>query len=148
MRGGDAFCSRRVERQIYLRTRHMRVLYDIAPVLPGHSLIVPKRHVEQLTELRPAELLDLFATLKRIVPVLDGLYGKGSNSYDLVAQVGPYSSRTISHVHIHVMPRSKNDRYHGSMGAEVPMGMRHARKLSDAEVKREVGRLRKEFATK
>ncbi len=146
MRSGDAFCSRRVVRQRYLLTKHMMVLYNIAPALPGHSLVVPRRHVEQLTELKPVESKDLFETLQRVVPVLDRLYAGGSRSYELIAQVGPYSSRTVPHVHIHVIPRRKHDKY--SKVGIVGIFSEEPKKLSSIGISKEVSRLRKEFATK
>ena len=43
------FCSK-TEKDFYLETDDMAAIYNISPILPGHSLVIPKRHVESLYE--------------------------------------------------------------------------------------------------
>jgi len=106
----DPFCSKElIAKQIYFESKHINVLYNIHPILPGHSLLVPKRHVENIGELSEEEWKDILKALDKVLPVLLKLYSKGSSSYNLSFNVGPYSGRVISHLHMHIVPRWKND---------------------------------------
>ncbi|MGC9099463.1 MAG: HIT family protein [Candidatus Micrarchaeia archaeon] len=107
----DAFCQKRIiNNQAYYKTKYLYVLYNIKPILPGHSLIIPKRHVEFLHELKDEEWLEVIKVIRKVVPVLLKRY-KADNSYNVAINVGPYSGRVVNHLHIHIIPRNKNDKY-------------------------------------
>ncbi len=107
----DAFCKKRViNSQVYYKTKYLYVLYNIKPILPGHSLIIPKRHVEFLSELKDEEWLEVIKVIRKVVPVLLKRYN-ADNSYNLAINVGPYSGRVVNHLHIHIIPRRKDDKY-------------------------------------
>lgn len=108
----DPFCSMaKIEGQIIFESRHFYALYDIRPVVPGHCLILPKRHVLDMMELTKEEQRDFHRIAGKVIPVLLKEYSKSEKSYDLTAQIGPYSGRTVRHLHFHVLPRSKKDEY-------------------------------------
>ena len=80
---------------------------DINPVNPGHVLVVPKIHVEQLHDLEDEYILPVMQVIKKIMKALlaqenvDGI-NIGQNNYPAAGQV-------IPHVHFHVIPRKTND---------------------------------------
>ena len=45
----DIFCSKSIRDGIFFESKYTIAIYDIAPVVPGHSLIIPKRHVSNLS---------------------------------------------------------------------------------------------------
>lgn len=120
----------------------MRVLYNIAPVLPGHSLVVPKRHVVDITELTDQEIVDMLRTIKKVKPVILGLYGDSSKSYDATAQIGEYSGMSIKHLHLHIIPRKENDKYEKNRTA-VYSEIERTKRLSEEEYRAEIEKLRK-----
>ena len=78
---------------------------DHRPLFPGHSLLVPKTHVETLCDL-PANLVGpIFQnvqTLSRAVEL--GLKAEGS-----FVAMNNRVSQSVPHLHVHVVPRRKKD---------------------------------------
>ncbi len=142
----DPFCTKEdTNRTIFYETESTMVLYDIKPVVAGHSLFVPKRHVVDILELTNAELEDLYATFHHIIPRMLKLYKSTDNSYDLTSQIGPYSGRTIPHLHIHFLPRRSEDKYqsqNANIFKDIKMNKSNA---TFDEVMAQVARLREEF---
>jgi diadenosine tetraphosphate (Ap4A) HIT family hydrolase len=83
------------------------VIRDGYPVTPGHTLVIPKRHIGSWFEITQAEqqaLLDLLAKAKAVLEtefMPDG-YNIGIND-------GPTAGQTVPHLHMHLIPRYKGD---------------------------------------
>ncbi len=80
---------------------------DIAPATPGHALVVPRKHSEDLLEI---EADDLTATLlaaqrlsRRMKEVLE------ADGINLVNSCGAAAWQRVFHFHIHVVPRYEDD---------------------------------------
>src|SRR5437660_6593576 len=68
--GQCPFCTLRIlETQTVLETKNMRVLIDYAPVVKGHLLVVPKRHIVKAHEMTKDEWLELHELTPKIVKV-------------------------------------------------------------------------------
>jgi diadenosine tetraphosphate (Ap4A) HIT family hydrolase len=83
------------------------VIRDAYPVSPGHTLVIPKRHVQSYFELEPAEIVALNALLKAAKSVLDKELNPAS--YNIGINDGPAAGQTIAHVHVHLIPRYTGD---------------------------------------
>jgi histidine triad (HIT) family protein len=78
---------------------------DHKPLLHGHCLVVPRRHVETLPELPAALLQPLFGVVQRLSrAVEEGLAADGS-----FVAINTKISQSVPHVHVHVVPRWKKD---------------------------------------
>ncbi len=110
----DIFCSNSIRDGIFFESKYTIAVYDIAPVLPGHSLIIPKRHVSNFMELKKVEFEDIFKTLNKVLPTLISLYGDKSFSYNLISQVGQFSGMSVKHIHVHVIPRKSVDKFNAN----------------------------------
>ena len=80
-----------------------RAILDLSPAAPGHTLILPKEHFSDVTELDEAlaaKVLPLAAKLGRAMK--DGLNCAGFN---LVQNNGEAAGQTVMHFHLHVIPR-------------------------------------------
>ncbi len=93
---------------------------DIQPVEPGHTLIIPKHHYENLLESTP----EAMAAVARVsVPLARALREVFSPDGIFVAQTnGVAAGQTVFHYHLHLIPR-----WHGS---RVQL---HGRRLADPE---------------
>ncbi len=140
----DVFCSSSIKAGIFFETENTFAVYNIAPVVPGHSLIIPKRHVEKFEDLSDEELTGMHAISKNILPVLLDLYAEKSNSYNLILQVGPYSGMSITHLHMHVIPRKKG----AGSGGNIIEKIEHVGRLAEKDYAAEVARLRKAMSYK
>jgi histidine triad (HIT) family protein len=82
---------------------------DHRPLFPGHTLVVPRRHVETLRDLPPELIAPFFAEVQRIaVAVQDGLGAQGT----LVVE-NNVVSQSVPHLHVHVVPRTRKDGLRG-----------------------------------
>jgi histidine triad (HIT) family protein len=82
---------------------------DARPVFPGHVLVVPRRHVETLTDL-PRELVaSVFETVQRVARGVEaGLVADGT-----FVAMNNKVSQSVPHLHVHVVPRRKKDGLRG-----------------------------------
>lgn len=79
---------------------------DINPATRGHALVIPRRHVRDLTEIDDEDLAATMVAAQRLARrALDGL---GADGVTLMNSTGPAAWQTVYHFHIHVIPR-----YHG-----------------------------------
>ena len=81
---------------------------DIQPVNPGHVLIVPKVHFEDLADLPIDVGSQLFQVAQRIILILpkSGIKIEGAN---LFLAHGEAAGQEVFHVHLHVIPRFTGD---------------------------------------
>ena len=75
---------------------------DIHPETPTHALIVPKRHI---TDISVAEAEDgaLLVALVRAANEIARREGVASSGYRLVSNVGPDAGQSVFHLHLHLL---------------------------------------------
>ncbi len=81
---------------------------DIKPANPGHTLVVPKRHVERLEELEPDEAQALLYAAARIAPAI--VRAVGAEGYNILVNIGAAAGQEIPHLHLHIIPRFTSDK--------------------------------------
>src|SRR5215218_3341575 len=80
---------------------------DIAPATPGHALVVPRRHWADLLEIDAEDLSATMTAAQRLARhVKEVLDADGVN---LINSCGAAAWQTVSHFHIHVVPRYEDD---------------------------------------
>ncbi len=80
---------------------------DIFPRAPGHAVIVPKQHAENILDLPDSLVASLFLTVKRVTDILNkSLEPRG---FTIGINHGKISGQVIDHLHIHVIPRYDGD---------------------------------------
>lgn len=77
--------------------------------VPGHFLVVPKRHVEKPWELTNDELTDIFALIHFIEQKIIGKLGDGCDVRQNYRPFVGQNGLKVNHVHFHVIPRSNED---------------------------------------
>jgi len=100
------FCSPDITR-IILANTHAIAIYDGYPVSPGHSLIIPKRHIASFFEAAREEqiaLLDLLAEMQEIL-----VKERNPDGFNIGINVGEAAGQTVMHLHIHLIPRYAGD---------------------------------------
>ena len=78
------------------------VFLDIQPVLYGHLLIIPKKHVIWMQDASDETIAGIFTLAKKLMPILI----KNLN-YDFVNI--NVNGKDIPHFHVHLIPRLFND---------------------------------------
>ncbi len=100
------FCQIDKKRVIY-KGKFSFALLDIYPVSKGHTLIIPERHILNIEELKVDEILDLYETLIKVKKGLNSFFN--CDGFNIGINLGEVSGQTIEHIHIHLIPRYKND---------------------------------------
>jgi len=87
-------------------TEHALAFLDVAPFAPGHTLVVPKRHVSDVVTADGAltEIADLVESTARLLD--ERLAPDGLN---LMQASRAAAGQTVFHLHVHVVPRYRND---------------------------------------
>lgn len=84
-----------------------RVILDLGPATKGHALILPKSHAANLYELPDETAAEVMKLAKKMALRLrDRLHCDGLN---LVQNNGETAGQTVSHFHIHLIPRYEGD---------------------------------------
>ena len=78
---------------------------DAFPLAKGHVLVIPKKHHQKIQDMSIEENTDLFTLVYQMISNVDEITGS-----TLVAiHNGKDAGQEIPHVHIHLVPRSKDD---------------------------------------
>ena len=65
------FCDPGIrEAQTFYQNKTIFCMPTIRPVVPGHILVIPKRHVESFTDLNEKEIIDVFDSMKKVYSIL------------------------------------------------------------------------------
>jgi histidine triad (HIT) family protein len=80
---------------------------DISPATRGHALVIPRRHARNLLEIDAEDLQATILAAQRLARRIDErLHPDGIN---LINSCGSEAWQTVFHLHIHVIPRYKDD---------------------------------------
>ncbi|TNF54241.1 MAG: HIT family protein, partial [Burkholderiales bacterium] len=82
---------------------HGLIVRDAYPVSPGHTLIIPRRHMGSFFELTPEERAGLLALLDQAREELQNSQPK-PDGYNIGINDGPAAGQTVPHLHIHLIP--------------------------------------------
>ena len=83
------------------------VIRDGFPISPGHTLIIPKRHVGSFFELAAEERSELLALLDKAKLVVDKEFSP--QGYNIGINDGAAAGQTVPHLHVHLIPRFGGD---------------------------------------
>lgn len=82
-------------------------LLTIDPVCIGHTLVIPKKHYENIFDIDKKILAHLSLTLKKVS--IDILKTHTATAVNLLNASGIDAQQSIFHFHFHVIPRHPND---------------------------------------
>jgi diadenosine tetraphosphate (Ap4A) HIT family hydrolase len=83
---------------------HSVAFLDAFPSAPGHTLIIPRRHVALLSDLTVEEHADLFHLLRQVLATM-----RDAGARSIGVNDGALAGQTVQHVHVHVIPRKAGD---------------------------------------
>lgn len=116
---GCVFCAileGRVPGSFVYEDDEVVVFMDLFPVHPGHALIVPRRHVEDL-ESCPGELAGrLFELSGKVAPAI--VRATDAAGFNVWTANGKAAGQEVFHLHLHVLPRYEDDTF----GLRFPKG--------------------------
>jgi ATP adenylyltransferase len=101
------FCN--VEGRIIKQNELAQVILSNPHKVPGHLLVMPKRHIEKPWELTHEELTSVFDLIFELEQKLLGKLGDG---FDIRQNYRPFKQQDklkVNHIHFHLLPRSDDD---------------------------------------
>lgn len=84
-----------------------RVILDMGPAAKGHALVLPKEHFANLHELPEEWCAKAFVLAKRMAAQMTRKLA--CDGFNLVQNNGEAAGQTVSHFHVHMIPRYKED---------------------------------------
>ncbi len=103
---GCPFCTLPEERIIRQNDLAL-VIRDYFPISPGHSLIIPRRHVGSFFEATALERDSLLRLLDEAKSTLDTEFHPAG--YNIGINDGATAGQTVPHLHLHLIPRYSGD---------------------------------------
>jgi len=104
---GCPFCNKLIQSSVFYETRDFIAVFNIAPVLPGHSLVIPRAHHTSILSFTDAEMTGFFKTARTALLILMKAFH--TEAFDWSLQEKPEAGQTIEHLHLHIVPRVRND---------------------------------------
>ena len=104
---GCQFCqivNGEAEAEVILEQQDYLCILDKYPVTEGHSLVIPKSHIEQLEQIEdPA----MFEFLERAHEEILNRYSPDGTNIGI--NNGAAAGQTVPHIHWHIIPRYNGD---------------------------------------
>ena len=100
------FCTLPTDR-ILSESDYTLTIRDGYPVSKGHTLIIPKRHVQSFFELQAIEKAAVLQALDEAKEALDREFSP--DGYNIGINDGEAAGQTVMHLHLHLIPRYKGD---------------------------------------
>lgn len=94
-------------RELIVETATVFSFYDKFPVSEGHALIVPKRLVSNYFDLTLKEQTACWIVVNKLKNILQEKFRP--DGFNIGININEDAGQTISHCHIHIIPRYKND---------------------------------------
>jgi bis(5'-adenosyl)-triphosphatase len=101
------FCSSALQESAFCDDERFLAVYNIAPILPGHSLVLPRAHVESVLSLDDADLAALVVFARRVTRLLGRAFA--ADGFDWTIQDGRSAGQSVPHLHLHIIPRRMGD---------------------------------------
>jgi histidine triad (HIT) family protein len=97
------------ERQAYIAYEDDRCVafLDAYPVNEGHTLIIPRKHYENIYDIPEETLAHIMKISKRLVMDYRQIFN--SIGLNIIQSNGSAAKQTVFHFHLHLIPRYQND---------------------------------------
>lgn len=100
------FCKiikKEIPSDIIFENDNILALLDITPCNPGHTLIIPKDHSDNFTEMSDELAGKLIITAKNLASKI--IKAVNAPAFNLITNTGKESGQNIFHTHFHIVPR-------------------------------------------
>ena len=84
-----------------------RAILDIAPAHKGHTIILPKKHADNIFALDEETAAKVFPVAKKIAQAVKDT--PGCDGVNILQNNGTAAGQSVFHLHVHVVPRYEGD---------------------------------------
>lgn len=110
MNSNCIFCkiiNEEIESATIFENSEFKVILDKFPSSKGHTLIMPKEHVQDVFDLDSETVSKLYALGAHIAKVLKRKLN--CDGMNFLQNNGAAAGQTVNHFHLHLIPRYEND---------------------------------------
>ncbi len=91
-------------------TENVLAFLDINPMTLGHTLVIPKKHIQCIEEADEETMTHIAITLPKIANLLKEKCG--AKGFNYLSNSGAISGQLVNHLHFHIIPRyGDNDQF-------------------------------------
>ncbi len=101
------FCNPEFQRELIVETATAYSVYDKFPVSNGHALIIPKQHCADYFNLTFKQQSACWFMINTVKQILKEKFNP--DGFNIGVNVCNAAGQTVSHVHIHLIPRYSGD---------------------------------------
>ena len=80
---------------------------DITPRAEGHTLVVPKKHANNIIDLDPEAIGPLFEGVRKTTTLIKN--SLNPDGFTIGINHGSVAGQAVDHLHVHIIPRHAND---------------------------------------
>ena len=92
---------------ILIENEHSLAFRDLYPISKGHTLVIPKEHIEDYFHLSSEQTQSIWSLVAEIKELLQESYKP--DGFNVGINIGSAAGQTVSHCHVHVIPRYEGD---------------------------------------
>ena len=99
------FCKiakKEIPAKIVYEDQELLAFDDIEPKAPVHVLIIPKKHISSVADLKPEDK-ELVGEIFLVAPKIAGKKGILERGYRILANKGKDAGQTVDHIHFHLL---------------------------------------------
>ncbi|MEM0159032.1 MAG: HIT family protein [Thermoplasmataceae archaeon] len=103
------FCSEILGRRhaaFVFENEKVAAFMDIAPVEPGHCLVIPKKHFRDILEIDYDDYLEVHRVTKMLTPAV--VRAVNADGVNIGQNNGSSANQRVFHYHVHIIPRFLN----------------------------------------
>ncbi len=101
------FCETNEHRLVY--TEHAFAVLDNFPISPGHTLVISNRHVGSISDLTEEERDSVFHLVADVRKFMFAARTPRPDGFNIGINDGVAAGQTVTHLHIHIIPRYAGD---------------------------------------
>jgi histidine triad (HIT) family protein len=80
---------------------------DVGPISDGHTLVMPRQHVEQVHSCPPELLGQVFSRMAKLADAI--VSATNADAYNILCNNGRAAGQVVNHLHFHIVPRRASD---------------------------------------
>ena len=103
------FCQivkKEVPSVIVYEDENIMAFKDVRPIAPVHILIIPKRHIETINDLKEADA-EMVGRMVIMAKKIAKDFDMSEKGYKLLFRVGEWGGQEVSHIHLHLIGGAK-----------------------------------------
>ncbi|UCH13863.1 MAG: HIT family protein [Bacteroidales bacterium] len=104
------FCRSGIKDLSFFENEDFSAIYNVAPILPGHALVIPKKHITSFLDLPDKDLFEFIKFSRTVIKILSKAFN--TEAFNWTLQEKDEAGQSIAHMHIHIIPRKPEDLPH------------------------------------